>query len=205
MIPQNITDIDIAKNKYLSALPFFKEEKAQKITGITLTLLALSFFGFFAMNPTFSTIAKLQKEIKDNEFINSQLEQKIVNINKLKLQYATLQDDLPIILQSLPKKAGVPLLTAQIQSIALDSNIHIGKIQNFEVELFKNKKINKKYYSYIFSIAGAGTYEDINQFISTLSSMQRIVSVDMLSLERSGIQGNSSLGFAINAIAFFKE
>ncbi|MBI2028068.1 MAG: type 4a pilus biogenesis protein PilO [Candidatus Levybacteria bacterium] len=196
---------DTLKDKYLSSLPFFKEEKAQKITGIMLTLFALSFFGTFALNPTFSTIAKLRKEIKDNEFVNNQLNQKIGDINRLKVQYATLQEDLPIVFESLPKKADVPLLTAQVQSIALDSNIHIKKIQNFEVELFNDKKIDKKYYSFTFSIAGNGTYEDINRFISDLSSMKRIVSVDVLSVERSATQGNSSLDLDVNAIAFFKE
>lgn len=208
MILENKTNKDTAKidgDKHFNVLPFFREEKAQKITGITLTLLALSFFGFFAMNPTFSTVAKLQKEIKDNEFVNSQLEQKIVNINKLKLQFATLQNDLPLVLDSMPKKADVPLLVAQIQSLAAQYNINLRKIQNFEVELFKNKKTDKKYYSYNFSIAGSGTYEDISQFISNITSMQRIVDVDTLSLERSGTQDSSSVEFSINAVSFFKE
>lgn len=206
MIPQNKTAMDIAKNRYFTNLPFFKEEKAQKFMSIALTLLALSFFGFFAISPTLSTIAKLRKEIKDNEFVNSQLEKKIRDLNTLKLQYASLQSDLPIVFESLPKKADVPTLIAKIQSIAKSSNITVKKIQNFEVEVVKNnKEINNKYYSYAFSIEGGGTYEDISRFISTLTNMQRIVSVEILFLRKPAIQDDPSIKFSINAMAFIKE
>lgn len=205
MIPQN-TVIDTAKNKYFSKLPFFKEEHAQKFMGITLTLFALSFFGFFAINPTLSTIARLRKEIKDNEFVNSQLERKIGDLNKLKIQYSSLQNDLPIVLESLPQKADVPTLIAKIQSIARISNLKIIKIQNFEVEIVKNnKEKDKKYYSYTFSIAGNGTFEAISQFISSLINMQRIISVDGLSVERSQGKDDPPIKFSIDAITFIKE
>lgn len=206
MMPQSKDYIDTVRNKYFGTLPFFKEEKAKKFMGIALTLLALSFFGLFAMSPTLSTIAKLRKEVTDSEFVNSQLEKKVEDINKLRLQYASLQNDLPIVFESLPKKADVPLLTAEIQSIAQDSNIRIRKIQNFEVELFKNnKEINKRYYSYTLSITGSGTYEDISQFISTLTHMQRIVTVDIFSLVRSTTKDDLSIAFTINASTYIKE
>lgn len=206
MIPENKTTMNIAKNRYFDSLPFFKEEKAQKFMSIALTLLALSFFGFFAISPTLSTIAKLKKEIKDNEYVNSQLEKKIQNLNTLRLQYASLQSELPIVFESLPKKAEVPTLIAKIQSIAKNSKITVKKIQSFEVEVIKNKKeTNKKYYSYTFSIEGDGTYENISQFASTLTKMQRIVSIEILSLRSSAIQNDKSIKFNINAIAFFKE
>lgn len=206
MIPQSKTDIDIVKNKYFYTLPFLKEEKTQKFMGIALTFLALSFFGLFAINPTLSTIAKLRKEIEDSEFVNIQLGKKIGDLNKLKQQYANIQNDLPIVFESLPQKADVPLLTAQIQSIAQTTNINVKKIQNFEIELLSsNKEMDRKYFSYYFSIAGSGSYENISQFISILTNMQRIISVDIFSLIRSAVRNDSSIDFSINAMAFIKE
>ena len=206
MIPQNKTAMDIAKNRYFTSLPFFKEEKAQKFMSIALTLLALSFFGFFAINPTLSTIAKLRKEIEDNEFVASQLGKKIRDLNTLKQKYADLQNDLPIVFESLPRKADVPTLIAKIQSIAKSSNIAVKKIQNLEVEIVKNNKaLNNKYASYAFSIEGNGSYEDISKFISTLTNMQRIVSVGILSLKRPTIPDDPAVTFSINATAFIKE
>lgn len=206
MIPQSKIDIHSAKNKYFSNLPFLKEEKTQKFMGLSLTLLALSFFGFFAISPTLSTIAKLRKEIKDNEFVNSQLEKKIGDLNKLKLQYSSLQNDLPIIFEALPRKADVPTFIAKVQSIAQISNIQIQRIQNFEVEIVKNnKEKDKKYYSYTFSISGNGTYEGISQFISSLINMQRIINIDTLYVEKSKNKDDQSIKFSINATTFIKK
>lgn len=198
--------MDIAKKKYLEKIPFFMEKKAQQFTSIALTLLALSFFGFFAINPTLSTIAKLRREVTDNEFVNNQLEKKIRDLNALKLQYASLQSVLPVIFESLPKKTDAPTLTAKIQSIAKSSNIQLRKIQNLEVEVVKNDNENdKKYSSYTFSIQGDGDYEGISQFISTLTNMQRIVSIDSLSLRRPTTKNDLSIKFNINAMTFIKE
>lgn len=205
MNPQSKTNTDIVKNKYLYTLPFFREEKAQRLMGIALTLLALSFFGFFAINPTLSTIAKLRKQIEDTEFVNSQLGKKIVDLNRLREQYATIQNDLPTVFESLPQKADVPFLTAQIQSIAQTADINIKKIQNFEVELFSsNIKTDKEYSSHSFSIAGDGTYENISRFISILTNMQRIIIVDIFSLRRSGAS-DSVIDFNVDAMAFIKK
>lgn len=204
MNPQSKTNTDIVKNKYLYTLPFFREEKAQRLMGIALTLLALSFFGFFAINPTLSTIAKLRKQIEDTEFVNSQLGKKIVDLSRLREQYATIQSDLPIVFESLPQKADVPFLTAQIQSIAQTADINIKKIQSFEVELFSSNITDKEYISHSFSITGDGTYENISRFVSILTNMQRIIVVDIFSLRRSGAS-DSVIDFNINAMAFIKE
>jgi hypothetical protein len=52
-------------SKYFEKLPDFKEKKIQAFITIALTLIALSFFAIFAINPTLSTIANLQKQSED--------------------------------------------------------------------------------------------------------------------------------------------
>ncbi len=206
MISQKDNQNNKVKESYFNtSLTFLKEEKAQKITGVTLTLLALSFFGFFAISPTFSTIAKLVNEIKENEFVSKSLEEKITNLYKLRTQYGNIQNDLPIIDDILPKKANIPTLVAQIQSIARDSNIKINNFQNFEVELIKNQMEKKDYYTFNFSLTGEGSYASINEFISNLISMQRIVVIDTLTIEKSQSLDNQNLVFSINAESFFKK
>src|SRR3972149_5462342 len=90
-------DKDIIKYKYFPTLPYLSPERSQKFFGIALTLCALSFFGFFSIKPTVSTILKLQKELSDNQFVLDQLETKIENLTTLRKQYLNLQNDLPII------------------------------------------------------------------------------------------------------------
>lgn len=197
---------DIIKTKYFPALPYLNQERSQKFFGIVLTLFALSFFGFFAINPTISTILKLQKELSDNEFILSQLDSKIKNISKLREEYVSLHNNLPTVTDAIAMQPDVHLLFAQIQSIARESNVAIKNLRNFEVEVLKNdKRKEKKYYAYSFSIAGSSSFENISNFISAITNMQRIVDMDMFTINNTAEKNTGSLGFGIQGTAFFKK
>lgn len=194
------------QTKYFPTLPYLTPERSQKFFGIVLTLCAISFFGFFAIRPTISTILKLQKELSDNQFVFSQLETKIKNLTELRKQYFNLQSDLPTITSAITVQPDVPVLFAQIQSIARTSNITIKKLQNFEVEILRNdKSVSKNYYSYSFSIAGIGSFENISKFVLTITNMERVVNIDVLSINNTTDQNSESLGFDIQGTAFFKD
>lgn len=194
------------QTKYFPTLPYLTPEGSQKFFGLILTLCAISFFGFFAIKPTVSTILKLQKEISDNQFVLSQLEIKIKNLTQLRKQYFSLQNDLPIITSTITTRPDAHLLFAQIQSIARASNITMTKLQNFEVEVLRqDKDVNKDYYSYSFSIAGTGSFENISKLVSTLTNMERIVNIDVFSINDISSQNSESLGFEIQGTAFFKD
>jgi len=180
----------------------FGEPRTQKFLGIILTLIALSFFGFFAINPTVSAIVKLKKEVSDSELVYNQLESKIRNLSQLRKQYSLLQNDLPTVTDAIPKEPDVHLLFAQIQAAGRENNVKIKKLQNFEVEVLKNNKsAEKPYYSYFFSIAGNGTFQNISDFAKTITNMQRITDIDVFSITNREDQ----LGFTIQGVAFFKN
>ena len=194
------------QTKYFPTLPYLTPERSQKFFGIALTLCAISFFGFFAIRPTVSTILKLQKELSDNQFVFSQLETKIKNLSELRKQYSALQSDLSTVTSAITIQPDVHLLFAQIQSIAQTSNITIKKLQNSEVEVLReNKSADKNYYSYSFSIAGIGSFENISKFVSTITSMERVVNIDVFSINSITEQNSQSLGFNIQGTAFFKD
>jgi len=199
-------DKNIAKNNYLSNIPTLTSERNQKFFGIILTFCALSFFGFFAIKPTVSTILKLQKEISDNEFVLGQLETKIRNLTQLKVQYSNLQNDLPIIMNAITVQPDVALLFAQIQSVGKTSNITFKRLQNSEVEIVKKENSTEKnYYSYAFSIVGSGSSEDIYKFMQTISNMERVINIDTFSISNATDQKTGALDFDIKGTAFFKS
>lgn len=199
------TTKDIIKIKYLLKLPYLSQERSQKFFYIVLTLLALSFFGFFAINPTVSTILKLRKEVADSEFVYRELETKIKNLSRLQIQYGSMQKDLPVITDAITIQPDVHLLFAQIQTASQQSNIKLSKLQNFEVEILKNNNTpGKKYYSYSFVVVGNGSFVNISDFVSTIKGMQRIIDIDILSIN-STIGQNDPLEFNIQGTAFFKE
>lgn len=205
MLEKSTISKNISKTKYFNILPDFKQKNTQKFYAVVLTLIALSFFGLFAINPTLSTIAKLNKQIEDNEFVYAQLEKKISDLNNLRVQYDAIANDLPFIIDALPKDPDFALLTAQIQSIGQASNVRIKKLQNFQVEIFKKDQESKKYYSYSFSILGSGAYEDIAKFIGLLSNMQRVVNIEVLNIDKPTTATSDSLNLDIKAVAFFKK
>lgn len=177
-----------------------------KFFGVVLTFCALSFFGFFAIKPTVSTILKLQKEISDNQFVLDQMETKIDNLTTLRKQYFNLQSDLSIVNSAITIQPDVHLLFAQIQSIAQASSITIKKLQNSEVEILRNvKSANKNYYSYSFTIAGSGSFENISKFMQILTNMERVVNIDVFSISNVTDEKSESLEFDIQGTAFFKD
>jgi Tfp pilus assembly protein PilO len=202
---QNLPKV-IIKTKQFPFSTYFSSERNQKFLGLSLTLFAIAFFGFFAIKPTVSTILELRKEISDGEFVLNQLDTKIKNLTELRKQYANLEGDLPIINNAITIQPDVQVLFAQIQAIGQSSNISIKKLQNFEVEVIKNdNSVNKNYYSYSFTVAGSGTFESIINFAQTLTSMERIISIDTFSVSNATSDNNGSLDFNIQGTAYFKD
>lgn len=194
------------QTKFFSSIPFFGQERTQKFSSVILTLLALSFFGFFAINPTISTILRLQKELSNNGSINDQLGIKIRNLNKLGEQYLRIQNDLPVITDAITTKPDAHLLLAQIQTAATQSNIKIKTLQSLEIKVISNDNPEgKKYFTYSFVVAGSGDSKSIFSFVSAITNMQRVVSIDIFSLNTKTENNSQSLEFNIQGTAFFKE
>ena len=194
---------DLPKVKYFQTLLGPQKEKAQQATGIILSLIAFSFFGLFAISPTLGTIAKLKKELSDAQFVDAALGQKIQNLSILQKKYSALQNDIPVVLDALPANPQVPLLLAQIQAIAQNDHIQLDTLQNFQVELFKPLASDQKYYSYIFSLSGSGFLDDIQKFTISLTHMERIVSIDVFSMNKTA--QDQLLRFTLQGIAYFKQ
>lgn len=191
---------NLRQRNYTDLFPALKEERVQKFTKLVLTLIALSFFGLIAINPTLSTIAQLNKELADDTFVDQNLTQKISNLSTLSDKYRSLEPDLPIILMSVPKNPEIPTFAAQIQSVIKSSNLDLISFQTFEVELASTPKT---YSSFSFALATEGTYNDISKFLNLLTSMQRIIAIDNVSLTKKSV-GNS-LQLNLKGRTFFRE
>jgi len=192
---------ELQKNKYLQLFPDFKEEKTQKITYIALTLVALSFFGLFAISPTLSTISKLDKELKDDKFVEQQLQKKINDLSTLQEKYNTLQNDLPSVYAAVPTNPSVALLVAQIQSLAQTSGIKLSSAQVFSVD---SDSGGKKYSAFNFSLSATGDFSQISGFISSLNSMKRITTQNIISITRQSGR-ETSLLLSVKGEAYFKK
>lgn len=194
---------NLQKNKYFELLPDLKEERAQKFTTLVLTLVALIFFGIFAIQPTLSTIAKLKKELKDSQYVDQQLSQKIENLTILEQKYASLQDTMPVILSTFPTESQVPLLIAQLQSLGKKTDIVFSGIQVSQTQIAKPNDKQDKYSTFSFTFTGEGTYENILNYLTLSMRMQRIISIEILSISKRS-EGDL-LQFNFKGTGFFKK
>jgi len=192
----------IYKNKYFKIPDAFKEEKAKKLTTLTLTFVALSFFGLLAIGPTISTIAELQKELSDSTNVDMTLTQKINNIASLSKQYEKLKSDIPVVLQALPTTPQAPLLIAQIQALADGANVSVDGLQAFQVDLTKTQNGIQNSASFSFGLSALGSYTQVSDFISKLVRFNRIISIDSISINQSG---DNKTQLSIRGRAYFKQ
>ena len=196
--------INRINSKYLELIPDFSQEKTERFTSLILTLIALSVFGLFAISPTLSTIAKLQKEIDDSKALSQKLEDKIADLASLQQSYKRLENDIPVVFDSMPNTPLVPLLIGHIQSIAKDSNLRVIQIQNSETELFTEVDPARKYYFYTFSVTADGNYENILRFTDNLTNLQRIVSIKTVSISKEKDTAGA-LQLNLEGIAYYKR
>lgn len=203
IINKNIKKDEYAK--YFDLVPDFKSEKAQKYTTIILTLTASIILGLFAVSPTISTIANLQRQLEDDKFVEQRLQEKINNLSLLQQKYNSLQKDLPLVFAAIPKGSEIPSLLAQIQGLGKESNVTLDSFQAFKVLVSKDATLNKKYSSFDFGLKIHGDYQSIIAFVDRLSNFQRIITINSVSIAKSTENNNISLQLNIRGSAYFKN
>lgn len=187
-------------------MPDLKQERTKKFTTIVLTLVASIILGLLAINPTVSTIANLRKQIDDDTFVSQKLQQKINNLSTLQQKYANVQNDLPVITDAIPTSAQIPLLVADIQTIAKDADLKLNSFQTLEVNLSKATITDKSYSSFNFGLSAQGNYQQMTNFLDNLTNFQRIIVITDISISKpNNINNNDVLQLGIQGKAFFKK
>lgn len=175
--------MQLPRNIHLGTLlPRLQEEKARAFTTLVFTLIAITVFGLFAINPTFGTIADLDKQLSDNQFVEQQLTKKVANLTKLQQQYAQIQTSLPIILAAIPTTPTMPFFMGQIQQLSTAARVDLVRVQTFPVEIPVGDNPTILFYSYVFGIDIQGDKDNINSFITSLSTFNRLITIDGISV-----------------------
>jgi len=188
--------------EYLKLLPDMQKETTRSFVTLVLTFGALIFFGIFAINPTLSTIADLQKQLSDDQQVEQQLQTKISNLSALEQQYNNLGSNLTNIYNAVPQDPQVPLLTAQIAALASKHNVTVTTYRVAEVELATTQKLSKTQ-SYTFTVQVQGTYNDMIAFASDMANLSRIITVESMEVGRDS--QTNDLVLSIRGRQYFKQ
>jgi hypothetical protein len=216
--------------RYLSQIKeiYKKREDIKVYSGLILSLLTISFFGFFAIKPTLSTIASLVKEIKDKREVNQKLQEKI---NALTLA----QGELLQVSEALTPKPNLALFINQLEVLAKKNNLKINSLSFSSVIFYEQKKetlkskegaqeeeiigeINPKekpqekekkspetkqdYRENNFSFQSSGTLADLKKLLENLENFRRIVKTEKVSLTQ---EKDQNWTLALNGKIFYQK
>lgn len=178
-------------------------QRATAYLYVTFSFLALSFFGLFAIGPTIATISDLNKQYDEKKSALKQLEDKNAALKSLSAEYIDIQPDLILIESAIPQSPKVGELTRQLETLTIENNLVLQKLDTGLMELYPAKNINSPIFTYTFSVGVIGSEQDINSFIADVISMGRIIGIDKLTTGKKleGVYSASITGRAF----FIKE
>ena len=166
--------------RYTKALDKTTQQRFTAYIYIILSLLTVSFFGVFAIKPTLDTISNLNKQYADNVLVYEALRTKLSSLQSLDNQHAIIQKDLERVYLAIPKKNNIPYMTRQLEELAKEKNVLITKLNFGTIELYPAKKPSPNLYSFAFTISVEGTEENVNAFITSIISFDRIVAIERI-------------------------
>jgi len=199
------TFIKIQRQRLSAVFPRLKGERKQMVITLVFTLIALTFFGLFAISPTIDTITKLQKQKTDAQFVNEKLLEKIQHLSKLQTQYPQVQQALPLLLAAIPASSQIALFTAEVQALAKKDSLLLTQLQTSPVDIDLQNQNTNGYNIFRFSVEAQGAYGDILQFINDLGTIDRIVTLDKISLNRNSLTSSMIQVDIEQGRAFFKQ
>ena len=188
--------------QYIKLFPVTQTEQIKNYTTLILTLIAIIVFSLFAISPTINTIVELRKTLADSQFAEEALEQKLAAMQSLQEQYGTLGQTLDRISSTIPTTPEAPLLLAKVQTLASDAGLTIIKVEALQVELTKKGGESSQPSSFVFSITVAGRYDQILRFLESLPRLDRLTTIDTITLTRN-IEEPGQVTANIRAKAYF--
>jgi len=189
--------------RYVSGVgALYKKKKARVYTSIILSIFTTAFFGFFAIRPTLVTIGGLLKEIKDKREVVAQMDQKIDNLNKAQTNYTRIKNDLDLVEESLPLDPDLPILIKQLESLARLSSVTIESVR-FEKTNLQGEIEKEESQTAGFSLALLGSYENLKEFLNSLDTLRRVISVESFAFSSKMEDEIQVLTLTINADAHY--
>lgn len=180
-------------------------------TGLILSLLAIAFFGIFALRPTVVTIVSLYKEIQDKKVTDQQLQVKINDLLEAQNNYAQVSGSVYIVNQALPENPSLVDLVYQIEILSQNEGVSLTSLNFSPVDLQgkapnrgadpKNRNRNGTEMS--FDITLRGDYQNLKNFLGQTEKLRRLIVVDSFTFNQSQTEEAKFLTLNLTGKAFY--
>ncbi|KKQ02188.1 MAG: hypothetical protein US11_C0001G0147 [Candidatus Roizmanbacteria bacterium GW2011_GWA2_36_23] len=169
-----------------------------------LFLLIFSFFIIFAIRPSLSTAASLQKEEIDLKRIDALYENQIINIATIQNYMEKNRDEFHLLSESIPQYPKVNKIIQDINQIATNNSISIIKANIGEVNLIDSNK--KAINSLQLNVTAEANFEEVISFIRDLFKQRRLKTISRISIaspsENIG-SGSARLNIIIKIVGYY--
>lgn len=164
-----------------------KEQEKERLRNslyIVFSLFTISFFGFFAVNPTLSTISNLRRQYEDSKKVEKALREKITALDILTQEFEQIRQDLHLIEVVIPKSSSLPYLAVQLEQIAEDNGVEIKGLSFGSVDLYRKEKGGSQPLPIDITLNVEGEGGALDAFLSDIIHFDRLVVIDSFSLEK---------------------
>ena len=156
----------------LQSLPWYGQLGVYLVIGAVL----FGFFYYLHYSPTSETIEKIESDIEDVESKIRIAERQEGKLKQLKEEIANYEATLEELKLILPEESEVSQIIKKIQAIISSARLKIGKFAE------QNKSTKKVYIEVPYSISLEGTYHNLGVFFDQLSRLQKIFTVNNLTI-----------------------
>lgn len=181
----------------------YQQKKTRTYTGIILSILTVTFFLFFAIRPTLTTITGLMREIKDQRLVAEGLQDKINALRSAQEEYRLVEKDLYLVNQALPEDPQISTLLKQIETLAHQSGVTMEMAKYNQVYL-REKEASPEEKEVNFGFTASGSYQNLKNFLTSLNSLRRIILVESFAF-KTGKAESQSLNLSLDAKAYYLQ
>lgn len=169
-------------SRYYTTLgPLLARPEVRAYTMLVLSFFTLSFFGYFAIKPTITTIITLRRQIKDETFVDQKLQEKINALSSSQVEYEAIKPDLGIILTALPKEAKFAGFVKSLEKISSESKVAMVDLSFQTVNLsYQEATSAAKEEPIGFTLTVSGDYSNLADFVKRLASFERLATVEKM-------------------------
>lgn len=184
---------------------YYRMPAIQTSLTLVLSVFVMAVFIIFALRPTIVSIVTLKKTIAESKKTLTQLDTKVVNLQKASEVLETINPLLPVLNTSIPNSGAMysPLSTT-IEALSIQSGAKLESESLGPTLLFSrivspftpNKKQNVV--AMPFTVRVVGSYLSVSGFLTKLLSMERILLVESVTVTKETGAKNSEASVALS-------
>lgn len=183
---------------------YYRLPQTQVSLGVVLSLVLVSFFGMFALQPTLISIATLNKSIADSQKTLTQLDTKVKALQTASTKLEALKEGMTTVEYAIPTgAAGYAELSSLLTYLASQSGVTLASLTTDDALLFA--KVLSPYtltrtaqpVPLVFSVRITGNYPAVHDYLMRLLASDRVTRLTSLTYAKEAIGKTTSTGVSL--------